>query len=370
VVPPYPANGAPLYNKKEPKYRSNDNIAGTGPQAPQQNPYRLPKGLHMPAPKLPTPLPKGDQELKRLDELVKKEDPSNLFINITKIGQGTFGEVFVGTDIRTLEKVAIKKMDLNDNYEEDLITEIEMMKTSQHSNIVKYVEGYQWEDDIWVIMEYMGGGSLTEILEQFKYVQMDEGHIAVVCFESLKALEYMHSTHRIHRDIKSDNILLNLAGDIKLADFGYTVQLTEKKSRRNTTIGTPYWEAPEVITGDAYDTKVDIWSLGIMAMEMAEGEPPYMDLPPLAALRMIVVDGIPPLTSNKWSSEFRSFVSLCLSVSVTARPTAAELLRHPFIKKSCTKVEFKKLIKKVREIAKNKEQNSNVLEFSVDRSSL
>eukprot|EP01121_Diplochlamys_sp_Union-15-3_P000282 TRINITY_DN10270_c0_g1_i1.p1 TRINITY_DN10270_c0_g1~~TRINITY_DN10270_c0_g1_i1.p1 ORF type:complete len:260 (-),score=43.31 TRINITY_DN10270_c0_g1_i1:336-1004(-) len=184
------------------------------------NPYIMTKAeTHIPAPKLPTPLPKGDTEIKRLEDLVKLEDPSDYFINLEKIGEGTFGLVFSGTDLRTLEKVAIKKMALNkENNEEDLISEIEMMTSLQHPNIVRYIEGYKQNDEIWVIMEFMGGGSLTEILEQFKYIQMDESHIAFVCFESLKALEYMHSSHRIHRDIKSDNVLLNLNGDIKLGN--------------------------------------------------------------------------------------------------------------------------------------------------------
>jgi len=322
------------------------------------NPYRLANKETIPAPHLPAPLPKGEEVQKRnLDQLIKKEDPTKIFANIKQIGEGTFGEVYVGTDLRTLEKVAIKKMDLNENYDEDLITEIEMMRSFQHPNIVGYIDSYKWKNDIWVVMEYMGGGSLTEILEQYKYVQLTEPEIAFICFETLKALEYIHSLHRIHRDIKSDNILLSTNGDVKLADFGYTVQLTEKKQNRNTTIGTPYWEAPEVITGDNYDTKVDVWSLGIMAMEMAEGEPPYMDLPPLAALRLIVVDGIPPLYDSKWSPEFRDFVNSCLKIKVAERPTSSQLLRHPFISKACGKEEIKKVIKKVR-IAKQKEEEA------------
>jgi len=322
-----------------------------------QNPYRFGSGgsMYVPAPRLPGALPKGAKEPTRLGDIITKEDPKARFINLTRIGEGTFGEVYLGTDIRTLSKVAIKKMDINDNYEDDLVTEIEMMRTSDHPNIVRFMEAYMWEDDIWVIMEYMGAGSLTEILEQYKYVKMTEAQIALVSFETLKALDFLHTSYRIHRDIKSDNILLNIEGDIKLADFGYTVQLTTEKAKRNTTIGTPYWEAPEVITGDQYDTKVDIWSTGIMAMEMAEGEPPYMDLPPLAALRMIVIDGIPPLTGDKWSPEFRSFVKQCLTIDFKARPSAAELLRHPFISKTCQRSDIKKLIRKVKELQRKNE---------------
>lgn len=320
------------------------------------NPYKLPGGASIPAPQLPKPLPKGDDiHVATLDELVKKENPLKQFCSITKIGEGTFGEVFVGTDRRSLEKVAIKKMDLNDNYEEDLITEIQMMQSSKHDNIVRYMDSYKWGEDLWVVMEYMGGGSLTEILEQFKHIRMTEEQIALICFECLKALEYIHTNHRIHRDIKSDNVLLTNEGEIKLADFGYTVQLTQKKDKRNTTIGTPYWEAPEVITGDMYDTKVDIWSLGIMAMEMAEGEPPYMDLPPLTALRLIVVDGIPPLPSAKWSPEMRDFVNQCLMIKVEQRGSASNLLRHDFLRKACSKEEISRVIKKVRNLKKKEE---------------
>lgn len=328
----------------------------------ESNPYKLAGGAVIPAPRLPKPLPKGDNESKKsLSDLVKKANPMKQFCSITKIGEGTFGEVFVGTDRRTLEKVAIKKMDINDNYEEDLITEIEMMQMCDHPNVVKYIDSYQWNDDLWVIMEFMGGGSLTEILEQYKYIKLTEPQIALICFETLKALEYIHNDHRIHRDIKSDNVLLTNSGDIKLADFGYTVQLTEKKDKRNTTIGTPYWEAPEVITGDLYDTKVDIWSLGIMAMEMAEGEPPYMDLPPLTALRLIVLDGIPKLSETKWSKEFRDFVDSCLQIKVEKRATASYLLRHDFLKKACKKESIARVIKKARNIKKKESGDMSAL---------
>jgi len=261
----------------------------------------------------------------------------------------------VGLDIRSLEKVAIKKMNLKDNYEEDLITEVDMMNTLKHPNIVRYIASYKVGEFVWVVMEFMSGGSLTDILELHKYLDITEDCIAKIMLESLKALEYIHSLHRIHRDIKSDNILLDITGEIKLADFGYTVQLTESKNKRNTTIGTPYWEAPEVITGDPYDSKVDIWSLGVMALELAEGEPPYMDLPPMVALRLIVVDGIPPLP-DKFSKNLRDFVGCCLEIKSSERATSQELLRHPFLSKVCKPDVIKKLLKQAKELKKQQEE--------------
>jgi len=247
-------------------------------------------------------------------------------------------------------------MDLKENYEEDLITEVDMMNTLRHPNIVKFLSAYRVEGDLWVVMEFMGGGSLTDILELHKDLEIKEEYIARIMLESLKALEYIHSLHRIHRDIKSDNILLDTNGAVKLADFGYTVQLTESKNKRNTTIGTPYWEAPEVITGDLYDAKVDIWSLGVMALEMAEGEPPYMDLPPLTALRLIVVDGIPPL-SEKFSKPLRDFVACCLEIKTAMRASSQELLRHPFLLKACPPEGIKKLIRQAKDIKKQQEED-------------
>jgi len=142
----------------------------------------------------------------------------------------------------------------------------------------------------------------------------------------------MHSYHRIHRDIKSDNLLLNSKGEIKLADFGYAAQLTEAKTKRSTIVGTPYWMAPELIRGQDYSAKVDIWSLGIMIMEMAEGEPPYMEFPPLRALFLITTKGIPSLKNpTSWTPEFVNFVALCLEIDVEKRQHAAELLEHPLV---------------------------------------
>jgi len=244
-------------------------------------------------------------------------------------------------------------MALNQDSLSLLITEISIMKTSRHPAIVDYIESYVVGDQLWVVMEFMGGGCLTEVLEQFEFVQMTEPQIAHVCTESLKALQYIHSLHRIHRDIKSDNILLGEDGSVKIADFGYAAQLTQKQQKRNTVVGTPYWMAPELIRGYDYGVKVDIWSTGIMLMEMAEGEPPYMDFPPLRALFLITTKGIPDLkTPTKWSKELRDFLAKSLIKDVDQRPDSGVLLNHPFLTKACSKPEFVNLIvesKKIKE---------------------
>jgi len=246
-------------------------------------------------------------------------------------------------------------MGLNDNYDEDLIGEIVMMKTLKHSNIVSYLDSFKYEDQLWMVMEFMDGGSLTQVLDQYKFLKLTEEQIAFILGEALGGLEYLHQMHRIHRDIKSDNVLLDLQGNVKLADFGYTVQLTQERSVRDTTIGTPYWEAPEVITGDSYGAKADIWSLGIMALEMAEGEPPYLDLPPLTALRLIVIDGIPPMSGQHWSDNFRHFITSMLRVKTSKRATTTELLEHPFLINRAPRTEIREVILLARQY-KNQEE--------------
>jgi len=183
-------------------------------------------------------------------------------------------------------------------------------------------------------------------------LELNEGQIAHVCLSTLKSLSYIHAHHRIHRDIKSDNILLNSRGDVKIADFGYAAQLTQEQQKRRTVVGTPYWMAPELIRGHDYGTRVDIWSLGIMLMEMVEGEPPYMEFPPLRALFLITTKGIPALQSpENWSSELLNFYNKCIEKDVDKRPSADELLQHPFLKHACTPEEFSPIIKQAKAAA-------------------
>jgi len=304
-------------------------------------------------PTTPTVVPLPEDRNQSLHELVSRDNPVHLFKDMEKIGEGAAGEVFLATDARNGKRIAVKKMEINAENMKLLVTEIGIMKTSHHDNIVDYVDSYIVDDrGLWVVMEYMDAGCLTDVLEQFDELKMTEPQIAFVCRETLRALSYIHSLHRIHRDIKSDNILLSTDGSVKLADFGYAAQLTQKQQKRNTVVGTPYWMAPELIRGHDYGIKVDIWSLGIMLMEMCEGEPPYMEFPPLRALFLITTKGIPPLKEpHKWSADLLDFFAKCLEKEVEKRPTADELLKHPFVtKRSCEAPQVVPLIKKSKDL--------------------
>jgi len=296
------------------------------------------------------PLPVRE-ETPPLESLANSKDPNEVYMNVKKIGEGAAGEVFSAVSRETKQKVAIKKMAVNDESLDLLVTEISIMKTSRHKNIVEYIDSYVIKNEIWVVMEFMGNGCLTEILDQFEHVKMTEPQMAYCCRETLKALQYIHSLHRIHRDIKSDNILLSDEGEVKIADFGYAAQLTQKKKQRNTVVGTPYWMAPELIRGQDYGIKVDIWSLGIMMMEMAEGEPPYMEFPPLRALFLITTKGIPAFKkADKWSEEMKDFASLCLTKEPEERPDATELLQHQFLERACDGMMLLPVIKSATEL--------------------
>lgn len=283
----------------------------------------------------------------RLVDFLSHEDPTKVFGKLVLLDEGSSGKVYKGTHTKSNLRCAIKIIQIKaDTKLETLENEIAMMHLCQHKNIVKYVGAYSHNQDLWIVMEFLSGGKLTDLLLNTHFT---EPEIAAVCKECLLALKYMHDNMRIHRDIKSDNILLGDNGIVKLADFGFTAELNGPDDKRRSVVGTPYWMAPEVIRGVDYDTKVDIWSLGIMALEMADGEPPLLDLPPLRALFIIATQPPPTLRKpEQWSSTFKDFLSMTLAKNAARRATAEELLDHPFIQKACSTTFLVDLIKRYK----------------------
>ncbi|KAJ2898966.1 hypothetical protein IWW38_001166 [Coemansia aciculifera] len=292
--------------------------------------------------------PTTDEVVDRLKQICNPNDPMLLYRNFVKIGQGASGGVYTAQPVGSPNIVAIKQMNLEKQPKKDLIiNEILVMRESKHKNIVNFIDSFLNRGDLWVVMEYMEGGSLTDVVTNNL---MTEGQIATVCRETLEGLEHLHAKGVIHRDIKSDNVLLSMNGDIKLTDFGFCAQLTESMAKRTTMVGTPYWMSPEVVMRKEYGPKVDVWSLGIMAIEMVEGEPPYLNENPLRALYLIATTGTPKIQNPETLSPiFRDFLGQALEVKAEKRPDATELLRHPFLQKADPLRSLAPLIRAARE---------------------
>ncbi|XP_063300085.1 serine/threonine-protein kinase PAK 5 isoform X2 [Pelobates fuscus] len=268
-----------------------------------------------------------------LQLVVSPGDPREYLDDFIKIGEGSTGIVCIATEKHTGKQVAVKKMDLRKQQRRELLfNEVVIMRDYHHENVVDMYNSYLVSDELWVVMEFLEGGALTDIVT---HTRMNEEQIATVCLSVLKALSYLHNQGVIHRDIKSDSILLTSDGRIKLSDFGFCAQVSKEVPKRKSLVGTPYWMAPEVISRLPYGTEVDIWSLGIMVIEMIDGEPPYFNEPPLQAMRRIR-DNLPPRVKDvhQVSSVLRGFLDLMLVREPSQRATAQGLLRHPFLKLS------------------------------------
>uniref|UniRef100_UPI003AAC726A serine/threonine-protein kinase PAK 4 isoform X1 n=1 Tax=Centroberyx gerrardi TaxID=166262 RepID=UPI003AAC726A len=310
---------------------------------------------HTPHPNVPAPRPPGppasgappqarspqrepqrvshEQFRAALQMVVDPGDPRTYLDHYIKIGEGSTGIVCIATVKTTGKLVAVKKMDLRKQQRRELLfNEVVIMRDYHHDNVVEMYNSYLVGDELWVVMEFLEGGALTDIVT---HTRMNEEQIATVCLSVLKALSVLHTQGVIHRDIKSDSILLTHDGRVKLSDFGFCAQVSKEVQRRKSLVGTPYWMAPELISRLPYGPEVDIWSLGVMVIEMVDGEPPYFNEPPLKAMKMIR-DNLPPKLKNlhKVSPLLKGFLDRMLVRDPTQRAAASELLKHPFLTKA------------------------------------
>ncbi|NWU11794.1 TAOK3 kinase, partial [Cephalopterus ornatus] len=277
---------------------------------------------------------KGVPKDPEIADLFYKDDPEEIFVGLHEIGHGSFGAVYFATNSHTNEVVAVKKMSYSGKQThekwQDIIKEVKFLQQLKHPNTIEYKGCYLKEHTAWLVMEYCLG-SASDLLEVHKK-PLQEVEIAAITHGALQGLAYLHSHCKIHRDIKAGNILLTEPGQVKLADFGSASIV----SPANSFVGTPYWMAPEVILAmdeGQYDGKVDVWSLGITCIELAERKPPLFNMNAMSALYHIAQNDSPTLQSNEWTDSFRGFVDYCLQKIPQERPSSTDLLRHDFVRR-------------------------------------
>ncbi|KAM6183302.1 STE20-like serine/threonine-protein kinase isoform 2-T2 [Erethizon dorsatum] len=280
----------------------------------------------------------GSEKKKKQYEHVKRDlNPEEFWEIIGELGDGAFGKVYKAQNKETSVLAAAKVIDTKSEEElEDYMVEIDILASCDHPNIVKLLDAFYYENNLWILIEFCAGGAVDAVMLELER-PLTESQIQVVCKQTLEALNYLHDNKIIHRDLKAGNILFTLDGDIKLADFGVSAKNTRTIQRRDSFIGTPYWMAPEVVMCETskdrpYDYKADVWSLGITLIEMAEIEPPHHELNPMRVLLKIAKSEPPTLAQpSRWSSNFKDFLKKCLEKNVDARWTTSQLLQHPFV---------------------------------------
>jgi len=272
------------------------------------------------------------ENMRIISHLVRNKDPLLDFVDVSEIGTGGSSMVFRGISKECGQSLALKRIILTDYSIASNIAEIQILKRCNHSNIITFYNAYFHVGELWVVFEYMNGSHLTTILKKQPLgAHIPESHISYIACAVVSGLEHIHHHNWVHRDIKSDNILLNSNGEVKISDFGHAAEYPTFWQHRNKVVGTPYWMAPEVIKDENYDHKVDVWSLGILLYEMSQGDPPYIHEPPAKAVSLIVEQGCPGLAQrSSWSARFTSIVELCTQREPSLRPTSIELLSNPF----------------------------------------
>uniref|UniRef100_A0A3B5BJ52 non-specific serine/threonine protein kinase n=1 Tax=Stegastes partitus TaxID=144197 RepID=A0A3B5BJ52_9TELE len=324
--PPYPRQDSP----SQPRPSPTGSLA-TSPPGTCSPAFRPPQH---PSPRPPPDPPKVTHEQAALQMVVDKGDPRSYLENFVKIGEGSTGVVCIATEKHSGRQVAVKMMDLRRQQRRELLfNEVVIMRDYQHRNVVEMFKSALVEEELWVIMEYLQGGALTNIVSE----TLSEEQIATVCEAVLQALAYLHSQGVIHRDIKSDSILLTLDGRVKLSDFGFCAQISKDIPKRKSLVGTPYWMAPEVISKSPYGTEVDVWSMGIMVVEMVDGEPPYFSETPVAAMKRLRDEPAPTVRNVNQvqiSPVLKDFLDRMLTRDPLERASATDLLEHPFLLQS------------------------------------
>ncbi|KAJ1650337.1 hypothetical protein IWQ61_008835 [Dispira simplex] len=332
-----------LLKDKGKKPRPQSVLGRSTPQTSRASSMHSSRSVTTPPPPLPvtthtTPVAStAKNRPTSVSDLVDSMDPDSLFEPYDLFAEGESGEMFRSKEIATGMEVAIKVIPRSSDRMAVIHNELLILKANSHPHIVEYRSCHLFDDSLYIVYEYMGVGSLTDLVECYPDQCMSEALMARVCIDVLSGLEYLHTHMRVHRDIRSDNLLINDQGLVKITDFGMAAQLSPEMPTQVIVVGTPFWMSPEISKGLPHDMKSDIWSFGIVAVEMAQGKPPYMDYPVLKALFLIASAGRPEWDEpERWTEEFKDFVSQCTQIDASARPTAAQLKSHSFLRCAAT----------------------------------